>query len=137
MHRAGPAVFSFSTLAENFVRPGDVLVSLDGANIGSVGMGNSGGADYQLAISDAILSSIMSQITATGLIDVDFTLPNISDSFQLAVSEDYDGLNYPHLDYGLAVAANIAAASVPEPASMMVFGAGLAGLAALRRRRNR
>ena len=28
MHRAGPAVFSFSTLAQNFVTPGDVFVSL-------------------------------------------------------------------------------------------------------------
>lgn len=129
--RYGPATLFFSTLAESFIGSDDVGVSVDGLFIGDILMGNSGGSDYQIAIPNSILSQILGEIISSGELDVGYQFASAADSFTLATEEDWASPTYQNLDYGIGVAADVDQVTVPEPPSVVLFGAGMIWLLAL------
>ena len=64
-----------------------------------------------------------------------FNLSGFSDMQKLVFTASFTGATGGREQYFLSPAANGPGAPVPEPASMLLFGSGLAAIAAVRRRR--
>jgi uncharacterized protein YaiE (UPF0345 family) len=103
---------------------------------GDVAMGAAGGADYQIAIPDTVLSAAMGDILASHKAIIGFVLPNSADWFRFATGEDFAAPGNTDLDYGISIAPDITAA-MPEPGvwAMMLVGIGGLGVALRARRR--
>jgi hypothetical protein len=105
--RDGPAALTFTTFRESVGGAGEVQLYLNGLLAGTLMMGNSLGADYQLDIPDLLLDRLMPDLMNRGVLDVDFHFVNDGDSIQLAGFEDWLDPDFTPLDYGIGIGAAI------------------------------
>jgi hypothetical protein len=129
VQRGGLPYISFTTQSESFTGSTAVSVTLDGDAIGTVTMGNSLGADYQLSIPDPVLDQLMPQILSDHALTLGFDAASPLDQFRLAVDEDSEISGFTPLDYGISVGALLSSeATLPEPSSLALASLALSAL---------
>lgn len=134
--RYGPANLRLSTFEEHLANPSaDIGVLLDGLSIGTLKMGASQGADYQLLIPDEVLSQLLGNVMAGGRLRLGLQFAAAGDWVRIATPQDWTDPTTAALDYGVGIAANCCAAPpVPEPAAWLLLAPGLLVLVLVRRR---
>ena len=123
--RKGPATLRFSSFDSHFDAPADVGITVNGHLIGTLALGQSAGADYQISIPDAILSEVFGDVLSSHSLDLGFNFASSNDWLRIATPEDWSSATATALDYGVGISANccIDTSTVPEPSTLVLFGA--------------